>query len=102
MAFRKDYTLTSGENVDYWSITEYHDNKTYKFVDAVIGCWKTEDDKKVNVLPKVDYRRIRCSAVDYEEYFGIDVQSAEGNNLIKLIYNFAKVKDEFFKDAIDC
>lgn len=109
-----------GVKEEYWRILAINLNIQYQYCDITLGAYASAEAREGNAEPmNIKKVRAKWSEDEFLKFFapatfeaGIAKASIHGEdeeetstlstNIYQRAYDYIKVKDDYFKDAIDC
>lgn len=98
----KDKINQFGVKEEYWRILSINLNLQYNYCDITLGAYASAEIRDLECEP-MNIKKVRAKWDDTEflKHFAPKALSADGANIYQKAYQYVKIKDGYFKDAID-
>lgn len=99
----KDKINQFGVQEEYWRILSINLNLQYQYCDITLGAYVSAEARNSECEPmNIKKVRAKWDEVEFLRHFTARAMDADGINIYNRAYEYVKIKDEYFKDAIDC
>lgn len=98
MGLIKRITDNKGLAAAYWNVGYFRVDRKLKFVDCRMYGYPTRAEYEAGHDP-IMVRPARCIWSDYDAFFSTEEMDAQGNNIVKCIYQYVAAKSDLFAGA---
>ena len=99
----KDKINQFGVKEEYWRVLSVNLNIQYKYCDITLGAYASAETRDLECEPmNIKKVRAKWDDVEFLRHFTPRALSGDGINIYQKAYQYVKIKDDYFKDAIDC
>ena len=99
----KDKINQFGVTEEYWKVISINLNLQYGYCDITLGGYSSEETRQNGSEP-MNLKKVRAKWDEEEflKFFTARAMNAENVNIYSRVYDYIKIKDDYFKDAVDC